>query len=89
MNNNSNIINENKENDKQDVNKPETKFGDEDALSDYEVENTQKYESIPSDKIMQRKPLNKKIYSELIKKIYKLTENNKNKINIPEKKIKK
>ena len=84
--NNSNIINKNKENDKQDVNKPETKFGEEDALSDYEVENTQKYESIPSDKIIQRKPLNKKIYSELIKKIYKLTENNKNKINIPEKK---
>ena len=87
MNNNSNIINENKENDKQDVNKPETKFGEDDALSDYEVENTQKYESIPSDKIIQRKPLNKKIYSELIKKIYKLTENNKNKINIPKKKI--
>ena len=88
INKDSNINIKNKENEKQNIKKPETKFGtEEDVLSDYEQENTLKFESVPSDKIKQRKPLNKQIYTELIKKIYKITENSKNKINIPEKKI--
>ena len=74
-----------KKNDKEDkkiiINKPETKFGEEEeVLSEDEKEN------IPSNKEIKQKPLNKKIFSELIKKIYRITEKKKNDINIPEKK---
>ena len=61
--------------------KPETNFAkEEEVLSENEQE------SIPNYIVVKGKPLNRKIYSDLIKKLYRITEKKKNDINIPEKK---
>ena len=92
IHNDNNIIKINKDNDEKIfLYKPETKFGeenDEEALSDYEEEsipNIPKEEEININ-ISKQKPLNKIIYTNMIKKIYRITEKKKNDIEIPEKK---
>ena len=75
----------NENNEKQSFIKPETKFGeenDEEVLSDFEEESIPKEETVSS----KQKPLNRQIYTNMIKKIYKITEKKKNDIDIPEKK---
>ena len=73
-------------------NKTEINFvkNEEEALSEDEKEyNPQEIlnnENIESISLPKQKPLNKKIYSDLIEKMYRITESKKNEIDIPEKK---
>ena len=88
-------VNSNKDKNTQKIiidNKPETNFAkdDEEALSGDEKEynpqeiiNNENIESVPLPK---QKPLNKKVYSNLIEKMYRITESKKNEIDVPEKK---
>ena len=71
--------------------KPETNFAqEEDALSEDEKEyNTNEItnkENIESNPAINHKPLNRKVYTKLIEKLFKITDAKKNEIDIPEKK---
>ena len=78
---NINIIinNNNKSN-----NKPETNFAEEEINIEITLSDEENDDKNSSSK--KQKPLNRKIYSDLIKKIYRITEKKKDDISIPEKK---
>jgi hypothetical protein len=88
-------VNSNKDKNTQKIiidNKPETNFAkdDEEALSgdekEYNPQEILNNENIESVSLPKQKPLNKKVYSNLIEKMYRITESKKNEIDVPEKK---
>ena len=82
--NNINIIINNSNGSNEINNKPETNFAEEEINIEITLSDEENEDNNSSN--IKQKPLNRKIYSELIKKIYRITEKKKDDISFPEKK---